>query len=612
MMNKREIYLSALKGAAIMLSALLCILLISCSSPQSEICIVSITLEEEETRSITASFTPLSTYTVYYRSIYRGTGVSYGAMSETDDFKKLTGNGILLSQGLWEIEAVFKETDCGDTYSPADKEPVASSGNIFINLNTSSIPVSFPEGTDGYLNISSYTLSSVPDSITNLGVDVSLYSYNEATSSFISSSNDISSGVYDKTKKSFSTTKKEALNSGLYYAKVTITGTVSSAAKTLFTDVIGFSIRGGLTTVVKGVCSHYNISTTSSVVIVPSESDKTNTEYDIKNFYSGNFEDGTTYQLSENYTMIPDDGYPYDKVIDSNKSVTIDLNGCALNNVEGNKKCYFVVKGYSTLSIINSNTKINPTISKSSEAGVNNASFVVDGGTLNVGSLESGSVVLKGTPASMISPDTTEVHAPIEISQNGGTVNLCGNSKENEITIEDCVKGIAGAVGEEEEEEEIDSDLNISIILDYVAIKSKGKKGIPNYGIYLDGLGKDGICRNGTIEIKVGQIGDKKTISTSGSSGDGIFGYGIYITNFSGEIKITIDDGGSIESSDGYGIYITDTCTGPITIENNGLVKAGSKGQAALYVRGKTEKENKDGELLKETFTYSQTTAQGS
>ena len=525
-------------------------------------------------------------------------------MSETDSFKKLTGNGILLSQGLWEIEAIFKETDCGDTYSPADNEPVASSGLIFINLNTSSIPVSFPEGTDGYLNISSYTLSSVPDSITNLDVDVSLYSYNEATSSFSSSSIDIPVDP-DETGKSFSTTDEIALDSGLYYAKVTVTGTVSSSQKTLFTDVIGFSIRGGLTTVVKGVCSHYNISTTSSVVIVPpSKPNGTNTEYDIKNFYSENFEDGTTYQLSENYTMIPNNGSFYNKVIDSNKSVAIDLNGYALNNVQGDQKCYFTVKENSTLSIINSNTKKNPTISKSSEAGVNNASFVVDGGTLNVGSQESGSVVLKGTPASeeLINADTTEVHAPIEISQNGGTVNLCGNSKENEITIEDCVKGIAGVVGKK-----IDSDLNINIILDYVAIKSKGANEIPNYGIYLDGQG-----RNGTIEIKVGQIGDKKNISTSDSSGNGIYGYGIYITNFSGKIKITIDDGGSIESSDGYGIYITDTCTGSITITNNGTVKAGSKGQAALYVRGKTEKENKDGELLKETFTYSQTTAQGS
>lgn len=596
MMNKREIYLSALKGAAIMLSALLCILLISCSSPQSEICIVSITLEEEETRSITASFTPLSTYTVYYRSIYKGTGVSYGAMSETDDFIKLTGNGILLSQGLWEIEAVFKETDCGDTYSPATKEPVASSGNIFINLNTSSIPVSFPEKTYGYLNISSYTLSSVPTSITNPDVDVSLYSYNEDTSSFSSSSIDIPVDP-DESGDSFSTSDKRQLDAGLYYAKVTVTGTVSSAAKTLFTDVIGFSIRGGLTTVVKGVCSHYNISTTSSVVIVPpSKPNGTNTEYDIKNFYSENFEDGTTYQLSENYTMIPNNGSFYNKVIDSNKSVAIDLNGYALNNVQGDQKCYFTVKGNSTLSIINSNTKKNPTISKSSEAGVNNASFVVDGGTLNVGSQESGSVVLKGTPASeeLINADTTEVHAPIEISQNGGTVNLCGNSKENEITIEDCVKGIAGAVGEK-----IDSDLKISIILDYVAIKSKGSNKIPNYGIYLDGQG-----RNGKIEIKVGQIGDKKTISTSDSSGSGIYGYGIYITNFSGEIKITIDNGGSIESSDGYGIYITDTCTGPITITNNGLVKAGSKGQAALYVKGVSPTK----ELSKGTFTYPQPT----
>lgn len=595
MMNKREIYLSALKGAAIMLSALLCILLISCSSPQSEICIVSITLEEEETRSITASFTPLSTYTVYYRSIYKGTGVSYGAMSETDDFIKLTGNGILLSQGLWEIEAVFKETDCGDTYSPATKEPVASSGNIFINLNTSSIPVSFPEKTYGYLNISSYTLSSVPTSITNPDVDVSLYSYNEDTSSFSSSSIDIPVDP-DESGDSFSTSDKRQLDAGLYYAKVTVTGTVSSSQKTLFTDVIGFSIRGGLTTVVKGVCSHYNISTTSSVVIVPPSNTGTNTENDIRNFKSGNFEDGTTYQLSKNYTMIPDDGYPYDKVIDNNKSVTIDLNGCALNNVQGDNKCYFVVKGKSTLSIINKKTNKNPTISDSSDAGVNNASFVVDGGTLNVGSLESGSVVLKGTPASeeLVNVDTTKIHAPIEITQNGGTVNLCGNSKKNEVTIEDCVKGIAGVVGKK-----IESDLNISIILDYVAIKSNGAEGIPNYGIYLDGQGK-----NGKIEIKVGQIGDKKTISTSDSSGSGIYGYGIYITNFSGEIKITIDNGGSIESSDGYGIYITDTCTGPITITNNGLVKAGSKGQAALYVKGVSPTK----ELSKGTFTYPQPT----
>lgn len=353
MMKRMESYLSTLKGAAIMLSALLCILLISCSSPQSEICIVSITLEEEEARNITATFAPLSTYTIYYRSLYKGTGVSFGAMSETDDFEKLTGNGILLSQGLWEIEAVFKETDCGDTYLPSDNEPVASSGLIFINLNTSSIPVSFPEGTYGYLNISSYTLSSVPTSITDPDVDVSLYSYNEATSTFSSSSIDIPVDP-DESGNSFSTSDKRLLDAGLYYAKVTVTGTVSSTQKTLFTDVIGFSIRGGLTTVVKGVCSHYNISTTSSVVIVPSSKPNgTNTEYDIKNFYSENFEDGTTYQLSENYTMIPNNGSFYNKVIDSNKSVAIDLNGYALNNVQGDQKCYFTVKGNSTLSIIN-------------------------------------------------------------------------------------------------------------------------------------------------------------------------------------------------------------------------------------------------------------------
>ena len=104
-------------------------------------------------------------------------------MSNSSSFNKLTSSGILVSQGLWEIEAIFKESDQGDIYTPIENEPIASSGNIYINLNTQSIAVSF-SSNEGYVNFTQYELQSVPSSITNTSISVNAYKYNTETSSF--------------------------------------------------------------------------------------------------------------------------------------------------------------------------------------------------------------------------------------------------------------------------------------------------------------------------------------------------------------------------------------------------------------------------------------------
>ena len=99
-----------IRRASVILLALFVILLISSCSPETmQLCRVGISTEYS-TRNLTASITdPIQSYTKYYRTIYRGKGKSYGDMSESTIFKKLDGNGILVSQGLWDIEILFSE-----------------------------------------------------------------------------------------------------------------------------------------------------------------------------------------------------------------------------------------------------------------------------------------------------------------------------------------------------------------------------------------------------------------------------------------------------------------------------------------------------------------------
>ena len=120
---------------------------------------------------------------IYYRTIYKGSGDFYSSNSTTN-YNKLTSDGILVSQGLWEVQVVFSTVDKSQ-YTEAEAKSLvhATSGDIFINLNTTSITVELKSG-DGSVQINSYNLTG---SIPSPSIDVSLMYYDG--SSFVSFSN---------------------------------------------------------------------------------------------------------------------------------------------------------------------------------------------------------------------------------------------------------------------------------------------------------------------------------------------------------------------------------------------------------------------------------------
>ena len=110
MKNKgRRIKKGFQRATAILLALIVVVLISSCSSDIPQLCNVSVQLEGSGSRELSAVIDPLSGYTIYYKSIYKGSGASYGNMAESDPYKKLDKNGILVSQGLWEIKVVFSK-----------------------------------------------------------------------------------------------------------------------------------------------------------------------------------------------------------------------------------------------------------------------------------------------------------------------------------------------------------------------------------------------------------------------------------------------------------------------------------------------------------------------
>lgn len=589
-----------LRALTILLMLLVIALVSACSSETHQLCNIRINLEEENSRSLSAE--PLKNYTIYYKSIYRGSDSSkaYGNMSDSSYFKKLTTNGILVSQGLWEIQAIFKDTDQGDTYTPTNEDLklnlIATSGDIYINLNTKSIAVRFSSKI-GYVKFSSYELRSIPDSVTKdtISVSVSVYKYDETVSAF--SSTETFDLVEDVNSENIFAKENVQLDTGIYYAVVSVKGTVSNTSKTLFTDCIGFVVRSGLTTDINGYCDKYNTSSSSNVINVDTKGDngKPTTESDLKNFNQDNFVDNGMYILpgDQKYILAPTEaGKPYEKLITYNNTVTIDMNGNCLvtnnkNNSEKINKAFFIIDSGSTLNLINSKKYSDSSPWFGSEGKFTaryHANVLVNGGSFYAGtSLSNGQVAIRGCTPNVTPPNGEYRHAAIDISNQGGKVDLSGSTSG--IRIEQAVRGIST----DDNDTSSSVSFKVNIKVDNATIKTNGSSSVPNYGIYLDGT-KIKTKEDDYIKITIGSPDPTdttgKTISTSGSSTG--YGYGIYIAHFSIPITIDILPNAVIYSKEGYGIYIDKSCTGTVNITNNGKIDISSEGVAAAVIKGKT------------------------
>ena len=163
------------KVSGIILALLFISLVSSCSPVSDALTLCRVSLDNPSSRSLTAKIDPLGT-NVYIRTKYKGTGERYTNLSESE-YRKIPTEGIVVSQGLWEVQAIFSSDGKPSTYTDEEAKtlPGGTSGVIFINLSTQSISVKLDEGT-GSAVISSYTLSgTVPE---NPSIYINLYKYN--------------------------------------------------------------------------------------------------------------------------------------------------------------------------------------------------------------------------------------------------------------------------------------------------------------------------------------------------------------------------------------------------------------------------------------------------
>ena len=572
--NKKLSYI----GAVILFSAFFVLqFLTSCSPSSPVLCTVRLGYDDEA-RSISAVFDPLDDYTVYYRSIYRGSDIknSYGDMSQNQTFNRLTSNGIILSQGLWEIEAIFKENNVGDTYTPSEGEPIASSGDIFINLNTKSINVRFSSGT-GYMKISSYNLVSLPSTISITSVTVSVYKYETSSSSFTSSSTPITLSERDTGKTYY--LDRIMMDRGAYYAVLEVKGSESGTERILFTDCIGFVVRDGLTTDISGYCNKYNGPSSGGSFIVkdpPGTGGSTNID-DIKEFEGDDFSSDGTYVITDgDYSIVPKKTDNYEKVLSNGQDISINMNGNSIFNSDGENKASFTIGSGAELTIINDDEKNSKDAEvigyeKTPTNADKNPNFSVNGGTLTLGSTDpsvEGSIDLKGAPPSLNSSGTK--HAAIVLTSYGGTVNLLSPGNGSYVNVEETTIGISTAFNETNKNSGPDMNININMV--NASIHVQGDSDEYSTGIRLDGKKNGTENYKGTINISIKGVGDHKhSIQTSNSNGSKAYieQSCIYIMNYAGAINLSFDENAHLLSKYGYAVALVN-CTGKVTIVNKG------------------------------------------
>ena len=93
------------KVSGIILALLFIALLSSCSPVSDTLTLCRVSLDNPSSRSLSATVDPLGT-NVYVRTIYNGTGERYTNLSESE-YCKIPTEGIVVSQGLWEVQAIF-------------------------------------------------------------------------------------------------------------------------------------------------------------------------------------------------------------------------------------------------------------------------------------------------------------------------------------------------------------------------------------------------------------------------------------------------------------------------------------------------------------------------
>ena len=250
-MSKRDFF----RKCTLFVAAALLVVAISSCSQDIPLVLCNINLDVEDGSRSFNDVVFSSSYTLYYSTVYKGSDPSYYGIVSNQKYDSKVG--ILLSQGRWEITCEWKDAN-GNTVA------TGTTRDIWVNLNTSSFIVYLDENGKGSVELNYEVFKAVVANVTNAVTDVKV---NLTLSKWNGSAFDVKNNV-DELEVTQGTVENsikiynhsfENIDSGKYLLVIqTIDNTPQTSESILFTDVIGFVVKPGHTTVINGSCEVIN------------------------------------------------------------------------------------------------------------------------------------------------------------------------------------------------------------------------------------------------------------------------------------------------------------------------------------------------------------------
>ncbi len=607
----------------------------SCTANNTSQDLVSVRLDDSESRRLSLQLTPKGVGSMYYYPMYLGTGNHYpnntkskSEISEEDYLPYDDSKGIVLSQGLWEILCLYKNKN--------EVVLTGTTGPVWVNLNTSLFSVQFSD------NSLSITYSVTSEASKSIICEASIFSFENGnlsqtpvesfelplTSKTITPEKTLKKSVFNYSRSDFN-------KAGCFVLVLYVKDETDKPP--LFTDVIGFVSRFGNDILIKGSCEIEEGSNGGSCIYLPNISDPTDpmsSEYivatnnpDPKNkgeeaLNKVTIKDNTVYVIN------PDSGSKSMTLGHTNSNdekserIVIDPNGAefginlkgtdvtltTLSNIDrfSESSAIVVLKPNSNMTLYNYATVSKDAtwafmeetrIILSSEARRFEANTLIKGGTLNIvgnnspSGISNAKVFFRGpvatdsdTNLSLTEFDHTTVkQGAINLYSPGGVINLDGDVQL------DAAVGISSWTTSKTNNEytsTITGDLNCQITIQNGAsivavgdMQQSSRLKDTAHGIYI--LGKKNNTNTGSIKIVL----DNGHISASSSGSEEC---GIRIENFNGTIEIELKNGSSISSTEGTGIKLIGCPNIIITKDSTSSISGGSY---AFFSDNKTVKE---------------------
>ena len=626
-MSKRDFF----RKCTLFVAAALLVVAISSCSQDIPLVLCNINLDVEDGSRSFNDVVFSSSYTLYYSTVYKGSDPScYGIVSNQKYDSKV---GILLSQGRWEITCEWKDAN-GNTVA------TGTTRDIWVNLNTSSFIVYLDENGKGSVELNyevfKAVVANVTNAVTDVKVNLTLSKWNGSAFDVKNNDNELEStrGTVENSIKIYNQSFED-LDSGKYLLVIqTIDNTPQTSESILFTDVIGFVVKPGHTTVINGSCEVIN-GVSGKNEYITWEDDPKNPEGNTST--AGNESSGAQIDLTNpNTTIVNNTIYVIqeDKKTSGKGTGSMDLSTDGIYE-EGPR----IVTPPSDISFGINMNGTDVTLSTQRPNSIDEALNNQENTTIvqvpldtkmTLYNYKAGDTSTKKNTWGLIPERGSKrrYHANANIA--GGTLNIVGpTKKENSISnipivfqgpaFDDCDKVSTGGDNNYKKQGAINLYSPGGKVVMDGKVTVSGCMGITSWDKVIENSNGDDPTLTGKTDIQIymkngssiNAVGDKPYILSNlysdiaygiflryeSSTKDSVLNIvldnssiltsrdgnqidkneaGIYIYNFSGQINISLQNGAKISTS-GTAIKLYH-CTGPveITVEKDCIVKSGT------------------------------------